>query len=130
MLAAELRRRMRRIAVDRPARDDVVERDNMVLGLVSGAPGMAVWAIGCATGVFAHGHIRRGAGLMRSGDRWERPFRRRSTAIIARNEPIYHTPGKSFRQSPDVAARAMIHESSHRLVESTRRESQILRDRR
>jgi hypothetical protein len=42
---------MRRIAVDRPARDDVVERDNMVLGLVSGAPGMAVWAIGCATGV-------------------------------------------------------------------------------
>src|SRR6478735_5321738 len=56
---------MRRIAVDRPATDDVVYRDNMMRGLVSGAPGMAVWAIGCATGVCSlHGHIRRGASLM------------------------------------------------------------------
>src|SRR6478609_2672193 len=105
---------MRRIAVDRPARDEVVERDNMVRGLVSGAPGMAVWAIGCATGVFAPRPYPAGSGS--DGDpaiRWERPFRRRSTAIFARDrEPIYHTPGVAFPSIAGWATRAMIHESS------------------
>jgi len=105
---------MRRMAVARPARDEVVERDNMVRELVSGAPGMAVWAIGCATGVGSlHGTIRLGAGLMVIR-RFAGSVRSSALDRDLREGSGTHLP-YAVRPAPSIAgrsARAMIHESS------------------
>ena len=65
LLAADARRRMRRMELERPARVVVVERDIMVriLVLLSGAP-QVVWSWAAADGLFRSGQPEMGAGTV------------------------------------------------------------------
>jgi hypothetical protein len=65
LLAADTRRRMRRMELERPARVVVVERDIMVwiLVLLSGAP-QVVWAWAAADALLRSGQPEMGAGTV------------------------------------------------------------------
>ena len=65
LLATEVRRRRRRMELERPARVVVVERDIMVwiLVLLSGAP-QVVWSWAAAGGLLRSGQPEMGAGTV------------------------------------------------------------------
>jgi len=65
LLAADARRRMRRMELERPARVVVVERDIMVwiLVLLSGAP-QVIWSWAAADELFRSGQPEMGAGTV------------------------------------------------------------------